>query len=158
MYIVMLISSSLFKIPLQWNYRTRNRLFRWRNSPLLHKLFYHNESQKCFAFVAARPIPTRSIPYLLQGPSGRVMVRLSVPTAGPRRSERPVLFATIDVTIIKRVIPQSILQIQTISHCVIDGRSKLCGVKTMRRCFSQSENMQNTWDEITITWNASIWL
>ena len=37
MYIVMLISSSLFKIPLQWNYRTKNRLLRWRNSPLLRK-------------------------------------------------------------------------------------------------------------------------
>ena len=143
MYIAMLISPILLKIPLQWNYRTKNRLLHWRNSPLHRKPHFPQWIQKCRAFVAARPIPTRSIPHLQQRLSGSVMVRLSVPAAGPRRSERPVLFATIDVTIIKRIIPQSILQIQTISHCVIEGRSKLCGVKTTRRCLSQSENTKH---------------
>ena len=43
----------------------------------------------------------------------------------------------------KRILPQSILQIQTISHCVIDERSKLCGVETTLRCLSQSENTKH---------------
>ena len=38
-YLVMLISSSLFKIPLQSNYPTKNRLLHQRNSPLLRKPF-----------------------------------------------------------------------------------------------------------------------
>ena len=139
----MLISSSLFKIPLQWNYPTKNRLLHWTNLPLLRKPLLSQWIPKvpCIRGCkmhsntanssSARRTKWKCNGATLSHYSWSTMVRATCPVHNHWCIDHQEDIATVNS------------QIQTISHCVIEERSKLCGVKTILRCLSQSVNTKH---------------